>query len=333
MRLLWYLSRLAVIATLFGGTAGVVVGMSPAASAAPAASGASAAMPDGWVRCAHLSPDSPAMDIYMYAFGEAGHPMVLRHVSYGGVSEYMAVSPGRYSVAMRAAGAPASSPPILVTSFLVSSRTAYTVAGVGPNPGLREEVLKDQMTPPMGKALVRVIQASLKQNTVRVSYGPDVLARHLTFGSATPYMAVSPGTRTVQFAAPGEHTATTVELHPDSVHTIVVLDSSSGLKVDALTDAVGSGMMPMGGVSTGFGGTAPRQPSDPALWLLLIAAGTLLTVTGFLGLRRSHGGHPRVALADQRRADRHADRHKAPARPSSADAGSWANNGVSASEA
>ena len=155
MRLLWYLSRLAVIATLFGGTAGVVVGMSPAASAAPAASGASAAMPDGWVRCAHLSPDSPAMDIYMYAFGEAGHPMVLRHVSYGGVSEYMAVSPGRYSVAMRAAGAPASSPPILVTSFLVSSRTAYTVAGVGPNPGLREEVLKDQMTPPMGKALVR----------------------------------------------------------------------------------------------------------------------------------------------------------------------------------
>ena len=227
------------------------------------------------------------MDIYMYAFGEAGHPMVLRHVSYGGVSEYMAVSPGHYSVAMRAAGAPASSPPVLATSFMVNARTAYTVAGVGPNPGLREEVLKDQMTPPMGKVLVRVIQASLKQNTVRVSYGPDVLARHLTFGSATPYMAVSPGTRTVQFAAPGEHTAMTVELHPDSVHTIVVLDSSSGLKVDALTDAVGSEMMPMGGVGTGFGGTAPRQPSDPAPWLLVIGTGTLLTVAGLLGLRRS----------------------------------------------
>src|SRR6185369_8823031 len=94
------------------------------------------------------------------------HPMVLRHVSYGGVSEYMAVSPGRYSVAMRAAGAPASSPPVLATNFMVHARTAYTVAGVGPNPGLREEVLKDQMTLPMGKAFVRVIQASLKQNTV-----------------------------------------------------------------------------------------------------------------------------------------------------------------------
>ena len=132
-----------------------------------------------------------------------------------------------------------------------------------------------------------MIQASLKQNTVRVSYGPDILARHLTFDSATPYMAVSPGTRTVQFAAPGEHTAMTVELHPDSVHTIVVLDSSSGLKVDSLTDAVGSEMMPMGGVGTGFGGTAPRQPSDPAPWLLVIGTGTLLTVAGLLGLRRS----------------------------------------------
>jgi uncharacterized protein DUF4397 len=288
MRLIWHLSRLATIATLLGGTVGFVVATSPAASAAPAASGAPVAMQDGWVRCAHLSPDSPAMDIYMYAFGEASHPMVLRHVSYGGVSEYMAVSPGHYSVAMRAAGAPASSPPILVTTFMVSSRTAYTVAGVGPNPGLREEVLKDQMTPPMGKVLVRVIQASLKQNSVQVSYGPDVLARHLTFGSATPYMTVSPGTRTVQFTASGAQTAMAVKLHPDSVHTIVVLDSSSGLKVDALTDAAGSEMMPMGGVNTGFGGTAPRPPSDPAPWLLLIAAGTSLTVAGLLGLRRSH---------------------------------------------
>jgi hypothetical protein len=287
MRPLCHLARLAMIATLLGGTAGFVAATSPAASAAAAASGAPAAMQDGWVRCAHLSPDSPAMDIYMYPFGEPGHPMVLRHVSYGGVSEYMAVSPGRYSVAMRAAGAPASSPPVLATSFMVSSRTAYTVAGVGPNPGLREEVLKDQMTPPMGKALVRVIQASLKQNSVTVSYGPDVLARHLSLGSATSYMAVSPGTRTVQFTAPGEQTAKRVKLRPDSVHTIVVLDSSSGLKVDALTDAVGSEMMPMGGVNTGFGGTAPRQPSDPAPWLLLIAAGTPLAVAGFLGLRRS----------------------------------------------
>jgi hypothetical protein len=281
MRLLRHIARLATIATLLGGTAAFAAATSPAVSAAPTA------MQDGWVRCAHLSPDAPAMDIYMYQFGDPDHPTVLRHVKYGGVSEYMAVSPGQYTVAMRDADAPASSPPVLTTSFMVNAGTAYTVAGVGPKSGLREEILKDQMNPPMGKALVRVIQASLKQNKVTVSYGPDVLARQLAFGSATSYVAVSPGTRTVQFTAAGEQTAMSVRLRPDTVHTIVVLDGSPRLKVDALTDAAGSETMPMGGVSTGFGGTAPRQPSDPAPWLLLIAAGTPLAVAGFLGLRRS----------------------------------------------
>jgi hypothetical protein len=281
MRLLRHIARLAMIAALLGGTAAFAATTSPAASAAPAA------MHDGWVRCAHLSPAAPAMDIYMFPFGEPSRPMVLRHVRYGGVSEYMAMSPGRYTVAMRAAGAPASTPPVLVTTFMVNARTAYTVAGVGPNPGLREEVLKDQMTSPMGKALVRVIQASLKEQRVTVSYGPDVLSRQLAFGSATSYMAVAPGTRTVTFTASGKQMSKAVKLAPDSVHTLVVLDGSSGLQVNALTDAAGSEMMPMGGVNTGFGGTAPRPPANPVPWLLTIAAGTLLTAASLVRLRRS----------------------------------------------
>jgi Domain of unknown function (DUF4397) len=287
MRMHGYLARLAAIITLLGGTAALAAAASPAASAAPRASAAPAAMQDGWVRCAHLSPAAPAMDIYMYQFGDISHPMILRHVTYGGVSEYMAVSPGQYTVAMRAAGASASSLPVLVTSFMVSARTAYTVAGIGPDPGLREEVLQDQIMAPMGQTLVRVIQASLKQNVVTVSYGPDVLARQLAFGSVTSYMAVSPGARTVQFTAAGASAAMPVRLAADTVHTIVVLDGSSGLQVDALTDAVGSTMMPMGGPDTGFGGTAPQPSSDPAPWLLIIAAGSLLAAAGLAGLRRS----------------------------------------------
>ena len=287
MRLIRHIARLATVAALLGGTAAFAAVTSPAASAVPAAFAAPAAMQDGWVRCAHLSPAAPAMDIYMFPFGNPGHPMVLRHVRYGGVSEYMAVSPGWYTVAMRAAGAPASSPPVLATTFVVNVRAAYTVAGVGPNPGLREEVLKDQMAPPMGKALVRVIEASLKEQRVTVSYGPDVPVRPLTFGAATSYMAVGPGTRTVRFEAGGKQTAKAVKLASDTVHTLVVLDGSSGLQINALTDAAGSEMMPMGGVSTGLGGTAPRPPADPVPWLLTIAAGTLLIVAGLTGLRRS----------------------------------------------
>jgi hypothetical protein len=272
---------------LLGGTAAFAAATSPAASAAPAASAVPEAMQDGWVRCAHLSPAAPAMDIYMFPFGNPAHPMVLRHVKYGGVSEYMAVSSGRYTVAMRAAGAPASTPPVLATTFIVNARTAYTVAGVGPNPGLREEVLKDQMMPPKGKALVRVIEASLKEQQVTVSYGADVSPQQLSFGSATPYMAVAPGMRTVRFAAQGKQTAKAVKLAADTVHTLVVLDGSSGLQVNALTDAAGSEIMPMGGVSTGLGGSAPRPPANPLPWLLTIAAGTLVTVVSIARLLRS----------------------------------------------
>jgi len=280
MGLLRRLARLATITTLLGATAALVAATSPAASAAPVAA------PDGWVRIAHLSPQAPAMDMYVYPFGNPGRPLVLKDVSYGAVSAYMAVSPGQYTVAMRGFGAPPSSKPALTTSFMVSAGTAYTLAALGPDPGLRTEVLKDQMTTPGGKAVVRVLQASLKQHLVTVSYGPDVLARQLAFGAATPYTAVSPGPRTIQFTAPGQHTATPVTLAAGTVHTIVVLDDSSGLKVDAVTDAAGSKIMPKGAISAGFGGTAPRPPASPAPWLVMIAAGALLTTAGIVRLRR-----------------------------------------------
>jgi hypothetical protein len=282
MRLSRYLARLAAISVLVGGTATFVAAASPAASASTRA----AATQDGWVRIAHLSPKAPAMDMYLYPFGDPEQATVLRDVAYGDVSAYLALSPGQYTVAMRGFGAPASSAPALSTSFMVGAGTAYTLAALGPDPGLRVEVLQDQMTAPAGRALVRVFQASLSEPTVTVTYGPDVLARQLTFGSATSYIAVLPGTHMVRFTATGADADMRVKLAADTVHTIVVLDDSSGLRVDALTDAVGSAIMPSGGANTGFGGTAPRPPASPAPWLLLVGAGAALAATGFAGLRR-----------------------------------------------
>ena len=275
------LARIAMITTLLASAAAVVAATSPAASAAPAAG------KDGWIRIAHLSPQAPAMDMYVYPFGDPGHPVVLKDVGYGAVSAYMAVVPGQYTVAMRGFGAAATSKPALTSSFMVTAGAAYTLAALGPDPGLRTEVLKDQMNAPAGKAIVRVLQASLKQHRVTVSYGPDVLARELSFGAATSYKAVAPGVQTVRFAAPGEHATKPVSLAADSVHTIVVLDDSSGLKVDAVTDAVGSRIMPAGAISAGFGGTAPRPPANPAPWLVMIAAGALLAAAGLVRLRRT----------------------------------------------
>jgi hypothetical protein len=293
MRLLCRLFRFSAAMTLLGGLVGLVTAVAPAASAS-ASTSTPAATGVGWVRCAHLSPNTPAVDVYMYAFGTTANPTILRHVSYGNVSDYMAVKAGQYTVAMRGAGAPSSTKPVLSTSFSVTAGKSYTVAGVGPASGLRLQVFNDDLTAPSGKSLVRVIQASLKEHQVTVSYNSDVLASKLAFGSSTSYSAVEPGSYTVKFTASGADATSPVDLAADTVHTIVVLDGSGGLKVDDLTDAAGSKVAPAGAAQTGFGGTAPK-PVSPAPWLLTMAAGALLALAGFASLRRTRGGRPGAA--------------------------------------
>jgi hypothetical protein len=288
MRLRRCFVRLAAITTLLGGAVACLAISPPAASAAAAGAGSAAGANDGWVRCANLSPGTPAVDIYLYAFGNPGNPTILRHASYGDVSSYMAVSPGEYTVAMRPVGATASSPPVVSTNFMVSAGSAYTVASIGSSAARRSLVLTDRMTAPKGKTLVRVIQASVKQQQVTVSDGSDVLAQQLAFGAATSYLPVQPGAQTVEFMAPGEKTSMAVTLASGSVHTVVVLDASSGLKVDILTDATGSQVAPAGGAATGLGGTAPRDVVPGLMpWLGILVAGLLLVASGAVGLRRS----------------------------------------------
>jgi hypothetical protein len=276
MRLGRRLVLVAAVTALLGG---------PTVAAASAASAAGAGQ--GWVRCADLSPGAPE-EVYLYPFGNPSHPTVLMHQGYGSVSEYMPVSAGQYTLAMRPPGASASSPPTVSTSFMVSAGSNYTVASIGSASSQRLKVLDDQMAAAAGsKALVRVIQASVKQPQVTVSVGPDVLARELAFGSASPYQSVQPGSPTVTFSASGGHAAMAVKLTAGSVHTLVVLDGSSGLRIDNLTDAAGSTDSPRGGAATGFGGTAPRPGPGLAPWLGTLAGGVLLAVAGGFGLRRS----------------------------------------------
>ena len=250
-----------------------------------AASATASSQGVGWVRLAHFSPNTPAVDVYLYSFGDSSAEMVLHHVGYGDTSPYETLAAGEYTVAMRAAGAAPTTKPALSASLTVKVGHSYTVAGLGPESGLRLAVLDDQLTPPDGKALVRVIQASLQDHVVTVSYGVSALATSLAFGSVTAYKSVDPRTVTVHVAGPSEATSTAITVAAGTVHTLVVLDGANGLAIDNLVDAAGSAVPPAGGAATGFGGTAPHVPS-PLPWLVLVAAGSLVAVVGGLGLRR-----------------------------------------------
>ncbi len=256
--------------------------------AAATASAASATTGTGWIRLTHLSPNTPAVDVYLYSFGNSNAEIVLHHVAYGTVSPYEEVTAGDYSVAMRAAGASPSSQPVLSTSVTVKAGHAYTVAGMGPESGLRLQVLDDQLTTPPGKSVMRVIQASLKQQTVKFTCGGQTIVPKATFASVSSYQAIPANTWTMQAIGSGDTATGRFDMAPGTVHTMVVLDGTNGLEIVNLLDAAGAGKPPAGGVTTGFGGTAGRGPGSPVPWLALIAAGALITLTGGFRLRR-HG--------------------------------------------
>ena len=281
MRLFPKLIRPARLAAVIGLAFGLVGLVGPAASAAQAKSH------DGWLRLAHLSPNTPAVDVYLYSFGDPKAKIVLKHVTYGTVSGYQAVPAGEYTVAMRGANAPAGSKPVLSTTVNVATGKTYTVAGMGPNSGLRLQILKDKLVTPRGKALVRVIQASLQQHKVTVKTGSNVLVSGLAFGHVTSYQTVAPGTWNVRVAGESGNATQSINLAAGTIHTLVVLDDPSHLTIDNLVDAAGSRVLPAGAAATGFGGTAGVPGSSLVPWLVIVAAGLLVSVAGIARLRKS----------------------------------------------
>jgi hypothetical protein len=262
---------------------GLAVVAAPAASAAPAAASGST----GWIRLAHLSPNTPAVDVYLYSFHDPSAKIVLHHVAYGTVSPYEQVAAGEYTVAMRAAGAGATTKPVLSTTVNVAAGAAYTVAGMGPFKGLRLQVLSDRLTAPKRKVLVRVIQASMHQERVTVSLNGRRVARHLAFSHVSGYVAVRPGTLRVHAAGGSASCSRSVSLTAGSIHTLVVLDTSgTALGVTDLMDAQGSKVAPVGGAQTGLGGTAPRPGAPMLPWAAAAGAGVLAAVGGGLLVSR-----------------------------------------------
>jgi hypothetical protein len=264
------------------------------ATAAPASAQTTASRHAvGYLQLAHLSPNTPPVDVYLYSFGNPKAMIVLKHVSYGTVSPFETVASGDYTVAMRGAGAAPSTKPVLSTSVDISPGGAYTVAGMGPEAGLRLEVIKDRLSAPKGRALVRVIQASLRQHVVSLQAGQQDLTSDQAFATISPYRTLKPGRWHLRAAGGDERATAKVGLHADGIYTLVVMDDPGHLAIATLEDAAGSKLAPSGGADTGFGGTAnpPSAMSSAMLpWAAVLAAGLALILGGLTRRRtRPHG--------------------------------------------
>ncbi len=240
----------------------------------------------GYVRLAHLSPDTPAVDVYLSSVA-GGAPRKFPAVGYGTVSTYLPLDTGTYSVAMRNVGAADSSQPVLSTSVTVEAGSAYTVAGVGRFADLGLRVINDDLKlPTAGKAKVRVVNASVRapQLDVSVATTGATIATGAAFATTTDYREVEPGRWPLKLQPSGSTNATEVAANcaAGGVYSVLVLDGKNGgLTVEVRVDARAGAQVPLGGVDTGAGGSAPVpwvSTVGVVLVSLLIAGGGLLAL-------------------------------------------------------
>ncbi|WP_219416989.1 DUF4397 domain-containing protein [Pseudonocardia nigra] len=246
----------------------LVLGVPGAAAAATAQGGPS------FLRLAHLSPDTPNVDVYLTAVDDPARSFTLEGVGYGAVSDYRSLPAGTYTVAMRSAGAPADAPPVIATTLTTEPGEAYTVAGTGLYDELGLTVLVDDLTmPEPGQARLRVINAAATapQVDLAVAGGP-VIAEGVGFAESSGYRTVPIGSWTVNVSTPGGGAPTSlpVDVAANAVYTVLLLDTGGRLTAQLHLDSAGAPAVPLGGIHTGFGGTAGGWGGLE--WLLLAAA-------------------------------------------------------------
>jgi Domain of unknown function (DUF4397) len=241
---------------------------------------ANAAPEEGWIRLAHLSPDTPKVDVYVSSFGNDDDPTVLRSVGYGMFSPYQRVPAGSYTIAMRLEGTPATEPAVLSTTVEINADSAATVAGMGRTSDLELVTLTDDLEPPgTNKSKVRVIHAALTAPVVNtVELAGSTVATDLSFAQFTDYDPVGAGNTTIEVDAGSATAEQSLDLGAGATYTVVVRDLETGLGVLPIQDFAAANQIPTGGVDAGLGGSAGS--GWPASWVLV---GLALLTAGLAG--------------------------------------------------
>lgn len=250
---------------------------------------ASAASRDGWVRVAHMSPDTVAVNVTLSSLSGNTTLFRLTNVAYGAISNYMRLPAGTYALAMVPAGKnDANATPVVSGSVTITAGKAETVAAIGKNDDLKTAVFSDDLSEVMNNdARVRILAASVMHSSVTVKAGSKTLASDVAFGDVSRYADVTAGTSQMQITA-GSATATVDQrFAAGSSHTLFVIDNAKGgLTVAPAVDSAAATVVPVGSLAAGGGGLASSDTEIALLLAAIAAAGGLLT-TGLMVRRRS----------------------------------------------
>ncbi|THG28752.1 DUF4397 domain-containing protein [Naasia lichenicola] len=220
-----------------------------------------AAVENGYVRVAHLSPDTLEVDVTLSSLSGGTVLYKLSNVGYGGVSKYMSLPAGTYAIAMVPSAGGATTP-LVSASIDVTAGKAETVAALGRNANLSTQVVSDDLAAPTGsQARVRTVQASVNNSSLSVKTTAGLaLASNASFGAVSSYTDVPSGSTTFDLTAGSLADTASADLAAGSTQTLFVLDTAAGgLTVVPVLDSVALTETPVGGVSTGGGALAVAE--------------------------------------------------------------------------
>ncbi|TFV50491.1 class F sortase [Blastococcus sp. TF02A-35] len=216
----------------------------------------------GLLRIAHLSPDTPRVDVAVTPAAAPGQvltdpgPVVAPALGYGAVGGYRELPPGGYAVSVRAAGGTGA--PVLSARVDVAPGQARTVVVGGAFADLALSTVDDDLgAPPAGAARVRVLAATGSGPVDVAVVGGPVLASGLAPGAAATPVDVPAGRYRV--AATGARDEPALELQAGSVVTALVLDGADGTVLRTVLDAAGPSVRPVGGVEAGGRSRTPAR--------------------------------------------------------------------------
>lgn len=252
-------------------------------AAMPLAAGAQS---DAYVRVAALSPDAPAVDVYVNG------TKLLSSAAYKSVSDYLAVAAGSDHFTVTKTG---STTALISATETVSTNDYYTFAVLGPMSKLMGEIFQDDLAaPPAGDAKIRAIHAAVAApSPANILAGGKPVFPGLAFEAATQFAAVPAGSYTFGVAPMSSDTAAfsaTATLVAGDIYTAFGVGNggSAAYGILLVNDSAGAAMS--GGPATGDGGMSDPSrglsPVVPAALAGMLLAAAALGVTRLMARER-----------------------------------------------
>ena len=191
------------------------------------------------VRVAHLSPDAPAVDVWL----DGKVVPALTNVKFKTVSGYLQIPVGARQIAVYSTGT--TTGPVIDTSVTLVAQKSYTIGAIGLVSAIKAEVYTDDLTTNATKARVRVIHASPDAPSVDVGVKgqapADAVVKAITFPKAVGYLELAPAAYDLEIRPTGTATVAfgfnTGALAAGKVYTVFAVDVVAKLGVVAVGDA------------------------------------------------------------------------------------------------